>query len=168
MRFLLTVTMGITSVLVLVGILEVSTALAQSPTDVTGVISQPKLEDSHIPTDLERSLRIQATVQFTEPALVIMLDCGLCPDEIDINGDGTTDALWNAGGSGQVQGGGGSFSGQGLWATSSANIRFTFQKIERTLHDENDAPVGVVFSGQTTVTAGEGNEEFYRSGDAFS
>lgn len=160
MRWVLAIIVAVAALLVSIGVLEASTALAQTSSEMAYVISRPKLGERDVATALDGSLLIQAAVPLTDPDLDVFLDCNSCPDTVDIDNDGLGDALWDASGQGRVRGDRGPFRGRALLDTNDATIVFAFRRIERTIRDENGAPFGVVLRGQAQVTDSEGTEKF--------
>ena len=160
MRLFSALIIGVAALVVSIGVLETSAALAHTSPEMTYVISQPELKERYVPTGLDPSLLIQASVPLTDPDLDIFLDCDNCPDGVDTNDDGTVDGFWAASGQGRVRRDRGPFKGQGLLSTIDAKIVFEFKKIDGTIRDENGAPVGLVLIGPARLTDGEGTDKF--------
>ena len=157
MRLLSAIIIGVAALVISIALLGTSTALAHTTPEMTYAISQQGLVGREVPIGLDRSLLIQAAVPLTDPDLDIILDCPICPDDIDIDNNGTVDFSWEASGQGRVRGARGRFKGQGFLSTSDTTVAFRFRKINRAIGDENGAPVGFLLSGRARrVTEGEG------------
>ncbi len=163
MRLFSALLIAVAALVVSIGVLGTSTALARTSPEMTHVISQHELKGREVPTGLDPSLLIQAAVPLTDPDLDIFLDCDSCPEKVDTDNVRIAGASWDASGQGRVRRHRGPFEGQGelsLSSTSYPDIVFTFEKIDRTFRDANETPFGVVLSGQAQVTDSEGTEKF--------